>query len=97
MDKEEFHNLLTQDTLPSVGARVGLGTTEELTSYTQGFTTQIQMGAHVTPKMSSQRGTPEGAGQSIHAGNMNTLPAVVMANRHYKRYLRHILAKAYSK
>ena len=35
-------------------------------------------------------GPPRDAGQSIHAGNMNTLPAVVMANRHYKRYLGHI-------
>ena len=91
MDKEEFHNLLTQDGLPSVGTQVGLGTTEELTSYTQGCTTQVQMGLHVTAKMESQRGTPQGAGQSIHAGNMNTLPAGVMANRHYKRYLSHIL------
>ena len=41
--------------------------------------------------MDSQCGTPQGAGQSIHAGNMNTLPAVVMANQHYKRYLSHIL------
>ena len=91
MDKEKFHDLLTQDGLPAVGARVGLGTTQELTSYTQGFTTQVQMGAHVTPKMSSQGGTPQGAGQSIRTGNMNTLPAVVKANRHYERYKSHIL------
>ena len=90
MDKEKFRDLLTQDGLPSVGPGVGLGTTEEMTSYTQGFTTQVQMGAHVTPKMSSRRGSPQGAGQSIHAGNMNTLRAVVMANCHYKRYLSHI-------
>ena len=90
IEKEKFHDL-TQDGLPSVGARVGLGTPEELTSYTQGFTGQVHMGAHVTPKKSSQRGTPQGEGQSIHGGNMNTLSAVVMANRHYKRYLSYIL------
>ena len=91
MDKEKFHDLLTQDGLPAVGAPVGLGTPEELTSYTPGFTTQVQMGAHITPKMDSLRGTPQGAGQSIHAGNINTLPAVVRANRDYGRYKSHIL------
>ena len=49
------------------------------------------MGAHVTPKMSSLRGTPQRVGQSIHAGNMDTLPAVVRANRDYGRYKSHIL------
>ena len=91
MDKKQFHEFLTQEGLPAVGTRVGLGTLEELTSFAQGFTTQVQMGSHATPKMRSEHGTPEGTGQSIHTGNMNTLQAVVMANKHYERYKIHIL------
>ena len=77
MDKEKFHDLLTQEGLPSVGARVGLGTTEKLTCYSPGLSTQVQMGPHATSEMYSHHGTPQGAGQSIHAGDMNTFLAVV--------------------
>ena len=49
------------------------------------------MGTHVTPRMNSLCGTPQGAGQSIHAGNMNALPAVVRINRDYGRFKSRIL------
>ena len=41
--------------------------------------------------MASLRGSPQGAGQSIHAGNMNALPAVVRINRDYGRFKSRIL------
>ena len=49
MDKKTYHDLLNREGQPKVGAWVGLGTKEELTSYTQGSTTQFQMGSHVSP------------------------------------------------
>ena len=91
MDEKQFFDRIPQESHPTAGAHVGLGTREWLVTQFKGFSTGRPLGDWETEPDANARGAPQGTLQGGHAGNTFAMPLIYMLNKNYSTHSAGIL------
>ena len=91
MDDEQFFDRIPQESHPTAGAHVGLGTKEELDIQIGGCSTVIPLGDYETWQEANARGAPQGPVQGCHVGNTCAMPMMHAINQRYSSHSADIM------